>query len=88
MIFWKHDQWPNKVALHQQCSISHLIPEDKWKSSDCTVCALNTLTVLTSMDLFFSWATSDMPFSTCLAWSSWAESLRRLNLIFLARGSR
>ena len=41
----------------------------------------------TSIFLFFSWATSDIPFSTCLAWSSWAESLRRRSRILRASGS-
>lgn len=37
---------------------------------------------------FFSCATSLMPFSTCLAWSSWEQSFLLLSLIFLARWSR
>lgn len=37
---------------------------------------------------FFSCATSLMPFSTCLAWSSCEQSFLLLSLIFLAKWSR
>lgn len=58
-----------------------------WASLLQEKCRVPVLSQLTSCFLFFSWATSDMPFSTCLAWSSWAESFRLRSRILRARGS-
>lgn len=48
---------------------------------------LHALIFLHTSMFFFSCATSLMPFSTCLAWSSWEQSFLLLSRIFLAKWS-